>query len=933
MNNGERSTSLLHHLRNVPTSLTKLMGLTYLLVIIPSSFFQSAVETTVMLLLLLAPPNDSLVAAHTYIRRHYEQFITVNMGCETDSPPDAAYLPLSTTTDDTDNIFLQKIEGHDCQLPKRCRRRRRKAYLYVFAALSMIQLSLVGRSTAFITPTSISRQNLCIRCAQKVEDDTSIILKDKGIGDSSPLPASSISSRENGITINGDHSAADENEDSTANNGHIINIDNMDEKEDKSFQQFTVVNDLVGASKRILDDLDVTSSTYGSRNKSYASLAKLSKAHHSMMAKSSSMRRQRFVTGKYPLYVSVKQNPTNKWLGLAESQIYLNGTSIDKSLASHDIFNWLDEKERRELHGDYEFLSLELLAEIHVKKPGYVNILPKGGAGMSLTQSEKYDDGLFGRWKSWKSRDDMASKLDDSSQNDITKKLDGERLWVTGFSLTKQMGELHTLDVESGVMQTVNDRTRKAIKWPNEVATVPKQTSTTQPLEGNEEMEDALLVTDGFLVPGKDKGGLYIVKNPGNSMSEERICLTEIVSYGNWFYHRAIWMDLTGDGRLSILAARAKFKPNGYQEEKKGNQKLGKGQLVWLERPKPHSYCANTDTPLDKDGTVFNPFSVQNAPWKLRVLDEGPDVMFSVADLDPLDDTIEIIASQFFSKKLSLHSLKVGPEPKIVFQRTIDDRVGAAFSSLLADLDGLATSGKSPNQPTVIDSGSTVVSLNSGDACSHLLVTSHECSYVESGGDNDIPRQDYQVGPTPSYGSATTTNDQSKIDGGSLFAYRIPAGKDAWKTKPWYRSVIATGFKVDSQISNMINPGAPGFCYTFFPTREGGIGRDKKWHRPLIGISGDCAESSYILRPIEATTHGDINDRIDRSTNYALMCEIKCKSTVGSLAIGYDDLYSAEAEQQSGYAKIYVPCYEQDKVLVFSMGSGENEYIEEDGGW
>ena len=35
-----------------------------------------------------------------------------------------------------------------------------------------------------------------------------------------------------------------------------------------------------------------------------------------------------------------------------------------------------------------------------------------------------------------------------------------------------------------------------------------------------------------------------------------------------------------------------------------------------------------------------------------RVLDEGPDVMFSIADLDPEDDTIEIIASQFFSKQV-----------------------------------------------------------------------------------------------------------------------------------------------------------------------------------------------------------------------------------------------------------------------------------------
>ena len=299
-----------------------------------------------------------------------------------------------------------------------------------------------------------------------------------------------------------------------------------------------------------------------------------------------------------------------------------------------------------------------------------------------------------------------------------------------------------------------------------------------------------------------------------------------------------------------------------------------------------------------------------------RVLDEGPDVMFSVADLDPSDDTVEVLASQFFSKKVTLHSLKIGPEPKVVFSRTIDDRCGAAFSSVLADLDGMATSERGPNHPTVIDSGSTVASLESGDAFSHLLVTSHECSFVEGSSDVDaiLNRDHTSEKKATDYASPSITADQSKIEGGSLFAYRIPKGKGAWKSKPWHRSVVATGFKVEGHLSNMINPGAPGFCYTFFPTREGGVGKDKRWHRPLIGLSGDCAESAYILRPVEGGNSSPIgmDDGIDRSTKYSLMCEIKCQSTVGSLAIGYDDLYSAE--QQSGYAKIYVPCYEQDKV-------------------
>eukprot|EP00581_Thalassiosira_minuscula_P018175 CAMPEP_0183715222 /NCGR_PEP_ID=MMETSP0737-20130205/9543_1 /TAXON_ID=385413 /ORGANISM="Thalassiosira miniscula, Strain CCMP1093" /LENGTH=868 /DNA_ID=CAMNT_0025944311 /DNA_START=383 /DNA_END=2986 /DNA_ORIENTATION=- len=732
----------------------------------------------------------------------------------------------------------------------------------------------------------------------------------------------------------------------------------VEDNDDPSFTQFNVANNLESATSALLSNLDTSSSTYPSRNKSYASFARLSRAHHSLMAKTSNMRRQRFVTGKYPLYVSVEQNPTRKWLGRAESAIYLNGTSIDKSLASYDIFHWLDDEEREELHGDYEFLSVELLAEIHMKKPGYVNILPGGGAGASLLREsrDEEDEGVLGRWKSWKLREALDSQKNDNNPQSDEVKSEGERLWVTGFSLTKQRGELHTMDVESGVISNVNDRTARSIKWPNEVSSVPKQTylpSNGTYARKEDALEDALLVTDGFLVPGKDKGGLYVVRNPGNDLSEWRVCLTSVTNLkgdtmrtagsegGDWFYHRAVWMDLTGDGRLSVMAARAKLPllpegDKGVPQQEGGGKTPGKGQLVWLERPKPHSFDPETGTPLDVDGTVFDPFNARNTPWKLRVLADGPDVMFSVADLDPADDTIEVIASQFFGEKLSLHSLQRGPEPKIVFSRTIDDQCGAAFSSVLADLDGLTTMERSRDQPMVVDGGSTHISLNEGDAFSHLLVTSHECSYAESSGDaktsKSSQRQEVRIKNSKDnpdamkevydYEECKLEDPDCKIDGGSLFAYRIPTGKDAWRTEPWPRSIIATGFKVQGQLSNMINPGAPGFCYPFFPTREGGLrgtNGDKKWRRPLICLSGDCAESAYILRPTEHSDNGMSEEGVDKSTKYALMCEIQCKSTVGSLAIGYDDLYSAE--QQSGYAKIYVPCYEQDKVLVFAMGS------------
>jgi hypothetical protein len=154
-------------------------------------------------------------------------------------------------------------------------------------------------------------------------------------------------------------------------------------------------------------------------------------------------------------------------------------------------------------------------------------------------------------------------------------------------------------------------------------------------------------------------------------------------------------------------------------------------------------------------------------------------------------------------------------------------------------------------------------------------------------------------------------------EGGSLFAYRVPEGKDAWKTEPWKRTIVASGFKVNGKLNNMINPGAPGFVYSFHAKKEDA----KVCKRPMIAVAGDCAESAYIFRPESSDNLNGASG--DNSTNYKLMVEIQCKATVGSIGIGYDDFSSAE--QESGYAKLYIPCYEKDKILVFGLGSGEDE--------
>jgi len=723
------------------------------------------------------------------------------------------------------------------------------------------------------------------------------------------------------------------------------------------------VSDLIldSLNKKLNGQASSTNQDRKVKKKTYQAAAEgLSKFHRSMLSTTST--RQRCVTGEYPLKITVQENPTRRWLSsgsrsksVATSQMLVNGTSVDRSLASYERFQWLEDDERTALHEGHTLFSMELLAEINVKKPAYVNLMIASDAGFAAKRDKNEAGLLKNRYQlTYDQRNEHATNGESENASEArisaTKRellermleVEKERMWITCFSMTKQSGEVHFVDVESGSMGSINKQTASAIRWPNEVNSVPVQryhheTETIQD-DMNIMDEDALLVSDGFLVPGRDNGGLYVVSRPGHEMNEWRVCLaggngmdrllSKLETKKNdaddsiskdedgWFYHRSIWIDLTGDGRQSVLTARAK-RPSlvGSTSSSAREESLpAKAQLVWIERPQPHSYDISTGTPLDKDGLIFDPFGPKHTPWKVRVLDEGPDVMFSVADMDTTDDTVEVFASQFFNKTLTMHSIQRGLNPTIVFRRTLDERCGASFSSILANLDSRNNS----NIRKVIDSGSTVPTLKSGDGFSHLLITSHECT---SGDDEDSDGSKFV--DSDEYTIEVRTDSSKTIDGGSLFSYRVPAGKDAWKTEPWLRSVIATGFRVKGQLGNMINPGAPGFCYTFYPTKEGPKICNGAITRPLIAIAGDCAESAYILRPVESSS-GE-----DPSANYSLMCEIECGATVGSIGIGYEDF--CYAPQQSGYAKIYIPQYENDKVLVFALGNGEDNQSND--GW
>jgi hypothetical protein len=681
-------------------------------------------------------------------------------------------------------------------------------------------------------------------------------------------------------------------------------------------------------------------------------------------------KRQQFVTGRYPIIVEARfDHPTRRWLWCdgnrqnddagttGTTHILVNGTSADQSLASFDRFQWLDHDDDNDddATNDVPTFTLELEAEINIERPGYVRCLPSNVAGSTASSRRRRLHGredlshnketvLHGHAPLLSSSRTLKERLLEPFQkNDETGAYGTattNRIWVTGFSLSARKGLTRFIDYDEGIITSVNSQSGRTIQWPNEVSYVPKSLcvrplsppSSPKSHEVCNLHQDAILVADGFLVPGKDRGGIYIIKNPGDPIAESTICITSHIDSpvpshisklaamnepipSRWFYHRASWIDLTGDGRMSIITARAQVAVNYWGKgepgssvdagldksleellewQRKGSFTSGiskRGQLLWLEMPKPDHFDPISGQPRAADGSLFDPLDAQYLPWKEHVLAQGPDVMFALGDLDTSDDTIEVFASEFFNQRLTLFSIRKGLHPRVVFQRTIDNQCGAAFGVILADLD--TSSDKQCWDRLVIDSGSTVDYPSPGCYFSHIITSSHECKIDDN---EDIDRE-------------TIGMDQngSVLGGGSIFAYRVPLGKGKWRTEAWHRTTIASGFKVRTNLSNMINPGAPGLLYTFYAHVD-----DKGRSRPMLAVAGDCAESAHIFRPDTETIAGIV----DSATVFKLMVEIKTKSTVGSIGIDYNP--------STGYARLHVPCFEKDKILVFSMGTSKD---------
>ena len=84
--------------------------------------------------------------------------------------------------------------------------------------------------------------------------------------------------------------------------------------------------------------------------------------------------------------------------------------------------------------------------------------------------------------------------------------------------------------------------------------------------------EYAILVPDGFLIPGRSDGNVYLMLQDKDDITKTKKTLKLTKDIPGYWYHKGHWVDMNGNGRKDLMITRTNWAEGG-------------GKLVWLENP------------------------------------------------------------------------------------------------------------------------------------------------------------------------------------------------------------------------------------------------------------------------------------------------------------------------------------------------------------
>ncbi len=450
-------------------------------------------------------------------------------------------------------------------------------------------------------------------------------------------------------------------------------------------------------------------------------------------------------------------------------------------------------------------------------------------------------------------------------------------------------------------VEIITDQAPKTT-WPNEATLAPEGMFSFP----------AVVVPQGFHVPLANPGRLTIINL--NDHSEYLVHQSTQGAFGPTFpgdpnnsprfYHRVLFQDMDGDGKLDLLTVRGGFRL------RQGQPYPPFSELVYFKNP---GAALNPQTPWQEVVLYRGERQVNPDPQQPAVDFLGPDIHLTAYRYHPQHAPL-IVATHFFSSPLGGHIAIYGPPE------------GQTWANVNADLSN-------PARMTVISTGQGLpfdvqaVDLNM-DGRLDILATNHQadnCAFA-----TDKPGKIYAL-EGPALGKDNDADPAAPLFAGEWTTHVL---KDEIYPQPSMRGAR------NSRL-------APGRAQAFHP-KKSDIGKKKPW----IVAGGDQAAKVWVLKPqkkndktnwnYDSAVVFDINTHPAYAAVWGLSQGMSAPtqtdvepspnaelaiSTIGSVGVGYQSPHGNAASR----AVLYIPVFEGRKIHVLSFrGEGEPVMCSED---